>query len=425
MNEAMSLHVEGRHAESEALYRRIIAEHPDLPDPRHYLGFLLLQTGRLDESLGLIVESLDLDDSRAEWHFNHGIVLARLGRNEEAILAFVNSLKLSSGNYFCWTNLGSLLEKAGEPGKAEEAYIAATRLDPECPDAYYLLSTLLCLQERFREAKYFSCLGFIADPAKDKSRIRLGIAYHETGRAEDAVATMENWLKEEPENPVPAHMITAFTGAEPPERCSSRYVEATFDRFAPRFDATLASLKYAGPELLEKELRRLDFAKKSLHVLDLGCGTGLNGACLKPLSLTLTGIDISRAMLDKAEERSCYDQLFKSEICEFLGDARNGFELITCMDALIYFGNLVPVFSGVLANLKSGGMFIFTTEKFDVGGGKGYDLDITGRYRHGEKYLSDLLADTGFTTISMADVVIRHESGNPVKGQLFTVQKPG
>ena len=419
MDQAMRLHLAGRHAESEALYRQIA---PDSAKAKHYLGFLLQQTGRMEEALELIEASLLQDNSHSEWHYNHGIVLDKLGRCNEAIAAFEHSLKLAPDNYFCKTSLGALFEKTGEIDRAEHLYREASQLDPHCPDAHYLLASLLVAQGRFLEARYFNSLGLIADPARDKSKIKLGIAYCEVGEKDWAIALMENWLLEEPGNPVASHMLAAFRG-DAPERCSERYVEAAFDKFAAQFDSILSRLEYAGPRLLREELQRTGFAQHSLKALDLGCGTGLNGQILKSVSHTLTGVDISRAMLDAAEKTQCYDFLFKSEICAFLDESRDRFDLITCMDTLIYFGNLGPVFSKIHARLAPGGQFVFTTEKLAPDSGEKYELGITGRYRHSEDYVARLLEEAGFEPPFAKNAAIRKESGQPVEGRLYSARK--
>ena len=419
MDQAMRLHLAGRHAESEALYRQIA---PDSAKAKHYLGFLLQQTGRLEEALELIEASLLHDNSHSEWHYNHGIVLDRLGRCDEATAAFEHSLKLAPDNYFCKTSLGALLEKTGEIDRAEQLYREASQLDPHCPDAHYLLASLLVAQGRFLEARHSNSLGLIADPVRDKSKIKLGIAYCEVGEKDRAIALMENWLLEEPGNPLAIHMLAAFRG-DAPERCSERYVEAAFDKFAAQFDSVLTRLDYAGPRLLREELQRLRFAPNSLKVLDLGCGTGLNGQILESVSLSLTGVDISQAMLDAAQNTQYYDFLFKSEISAFLDESRDRFDLITCMDTLIYFGNLGPVFSKIHARLAPGGQFVFTTEKLAPDSGKKYELGITGRYRHSEDYVARLLEEAGFEPPFTGNAAIRKESGQPVEGQLFSARK--
>lgn len=419
LDQAMQLHLEGRYLESEALYRQIVKEHPDSAKTLHCLGFLLQQTGRLEESLDLIEQSLAIDDAHAEWHYNHGIVLDKLGRGVDASEAFSRSLKLNPSNYFCWTNLGAVLEKNGSSDLAEQAYREAAMRDPHCKDAYYLLASLLASQGRFDEARYFNCRGIIADPVERKSRTKLGLAHCEIGQKEEAICLMESWLEEEPGNPVPLHMIAAFRGLDAPERCPDRYIEATFDTFAKDFDSVLSRLNYSGPRLLEEEIARLDFREESLHVLDLGCGTGLSGPVLKPVSRTLTGVDLSGAMLDKAREKQCHDALIKAEICEFLDRESMEFDLVACIDTLIYFGDLEAVFSKVHARLKPGGSFIFTTEA----GACGFALDITGRYRHARDYVAALLERAGFSMLHVRDAPIRLENARPVPGHLFSARK--
>ena len=421
LDQAMRLHLEGRYAESEALYRQLIIEHPDSAKIMHCLSFLFQQTGRLEEALALIERSLLIDDAHAEWHYNHGIVLDRLARGADAAKAFSRSLELNRNNYFCWTNLGSVLEKNGTPDLAEQAYREAAMLNPQCMDAYYLLASLLASQGRFEEAKHFNCKGIVVDPSENQSKIKLGLALCETGRQEDAISLMQSWCDAEPGNPVAPHMLAAFRGMGSPERCADQYVEATFDNFAHDFDTVLARLNYAGPQLLEEEVGHLNFQKSSLNILDLGCGTGLNGLVLKPLSITLTGVDLSRAMLDKAKEKNCYDFLCKSEICAYLDQEGPRFDLISCIDTLIYFGDLEAVFRKVHDRLKPGGSFVFTTET----GEKDFILDITGRYRHEESYVSRLLESAGFTLLRIKNAAIRLENAHPVAGQLFSAKRAG
>ena len=150
----------------------------------------------------------------------------------------------------------------------------------------------------------------------------------------------------------------------------------------------------------------------------------MNGASLRSVAHKLTGVDLSQEMLNKAKEKNHYDYLCKSEICEFLDHANGQFDLITCIDTLIYFGNLLPIFSKIYMNLKPNGWFIFTTEKLDPDCyTKDYSLDVTGRYSHLESYIARLLVQTGFQSPKIFDVIIRQEFGHPETGLLVRIQK--
>jgi predicted TPR repeat methyltransferase len=433
---AIRHHLAQQYDEAEVLYRRIIERQPTQAAPKHWLGFMLQQRDRLEEAHALIEESLRLDSSNAGWHFNFGILLARMERAEQAAQSFLNAIALDPRSYFSWTNLGSLYEKAGDTDKAEKSYLLATQLDPDCPDAYYLLSALYVEQARFPEAKRFHCLGFIAGPVADKSRIKLSMAYRELGRADEAMVLIDAWLMEEPDHPEAQHLAIAYKGLPPPQRCSDAYVESTYDGFAASFESTLSKLKYAGPQALADELQAAGFSNAAFDTLDLGCGTGLNGAHLKAVSSILTGVDLSRRMLDQASLKASYDRLVKAEICAFLAESTQQYDLITCMDALIYFGVLDQFVQLAARNLKPGGWLILTTEKLiadsntdEKNGSRNdhpdYRLNISGRYSHSEASLRNLLSVNGFALQTPRDLIIRMEAGMPIPGQIMRAQKLG
>ena len=171
----------------------------------------------------------------------------------------------------------------------------------------------------------------------------LGQALYELGRVDDAISLFENWLAEEPDNPVATHLLAAYQGQQVPARCSSQYIEQTFDAFANSFESVLGRLKYCGPQLVQDHLAALDLPASSLNVLDLGCGTGMVGEVIKPYARELVGVDLSQAMLDRSAAKQLYRQLHKSDITEFLLGIRDHYDLITCMDTFVYLGRLDEV----------------------------------------------------------------------------------
>src|ERR1035437_256064 len=162
---ALRKHPDGDLVAAEALYREIILADPIEPQAKHYLGFLLQQTDRLTEAFEQLTSAIALDDRHAEWHFNLGIVLSRQGLVTAAIDAFSCAVAIDPDKYFYWTNLGASFELNQEWIRAEQCYKAATNIDPNCPDAFYLLSALCLKLERFPEARYFNYSGIIAAPA--------------------------------------------------------------------------------------------------------------------------------------------------------------------------------------------------------------------------------------------------------------------
>lgn len=429
LDAAMRLHLAGRFEDAEGVYRSIIVTHPHQAAPRQWLGFLLQQGGRLDEAAGWMISALALDDTRADWHYNFGILLSLQNKPADAVQAFLNAIALDPQNYFYWTSLGSMYEKTDVADKSEQSYLRASKLDPDCPDAWYLLSALCVEQRRYPDAKRFHCLGFIAGPAGDKSRIKLAMAYHELGRVAEAIQLIDDWLAEQPDDPEALHLAVAYKGLTPPHRCPDDYVEQSFDNFASSFESTLLKLRYSGPQALSETLQGPAFSGVAFDTLDLGCGTGLNGASLKAVSARLTGVDLSQGMLDLAQQKSLYDDLVKSEISAFLACSPQRYDLIVCIDTLIYFGALDQLVQSIAHALKPGGWFIATTETLIPGtlgvreGASGSHLNLSGRYSHTSSYLRQLLQRNGFHDLNFRDLTIRMEAGMPIPGQIIRARK--
>lgn len=416
-------HLDSDFTAAEQLYREILFETPDDAEARHYLGFLLQQTDRHAAAVEQLSAAIALDDSHADWHFNLGIAYLKLALSDAAIEAFTGAIAMDPGQYFYWTNLGVAFEAAREDERAEQCYTAATKIDPNCPDAYNLLAVMYLAQERFAEARHCHYRGIVAAPDKVKSRIILGHAYYELGQIAEAIAVYNDWLLAEPGNPVAMHLLTAYCGKSAPEQCSRQYIEQSFDAFAGDFDQILEKLKYCGPHLAEAYLAGMSPAAASLNVLDLGCGTGLTGASIKTYADRLTGVDLSQAMLDRAAARQIYQQLHKADITDFLTTACDRYDLVTCMDTLIYFGRLDTVFRLIQLCLEANGLLIFSTEKLTAANASGYQLNISGRYSHHQDYLTAALTDAGFRIEQLQDVPIRTELGHAIAGQFVCARR--
>ncbi|ADE10820.1 tetratricopeptide repeat protein [Sideroxydans lithotrophicus] len=421
---AQRKHLDGDLESAEALYREIIQADPGNAQAMHYLGYLLQQTDRLAEAHEQLAAAIALDDRHSEWHFNLGIVLSKQGQAAAAAEAFSKAVVIDPGKYFYWTNLGAACESNQEWVIAEQCYQAAIDIDPDCPDAFFLMSALCLKLERFQEAQHFNYRGIVVSPAGSKPKVVVGQALYELGRVDDAIALLEDWLVEEPGNPVATHLLAAYRGRQIPAQCSNPYVEQTFDEFANSFENVLGRLKYCGPQLVQDFVAGLDIPAASLSALDLGCGTGLIGEVLKPYARELVGVDLSQAMLDRAAAKRIYRQVHKTDITEFLHAGRERYDLIACMDTFIYLGRLEEVAELLYQNLVPGGLLIFSTEKLSNSSGQDYRLNISGRYSHHQDYLDRILRDAGFAMKQIRDMAIRTESGCPIEGQFVCVSRP-
>jgi predicted TPR repeat methyltransferase len=421
---AMQLHRAGQLEEGETVYRRILEVAPDHPDALHFLGVLSHQRGRSDAAIELIEKSISLDPSHPDRYNNLGNVLVELGRLPEATRAYDKAIALQPGHADAYNNLGAVLKAQGRFDEAAAAYQTAIDLDPQHVNAYNNFGNLLSSRGMVKEALAYYCKAITVAPTNAQSRKLLGIAYYTIGQTDEAARVFSDWLRDEPDNPIAQHMFAACSGDSVPARASDAYIEATFDSFAGSFDEKLGHLAYRAPQLIAQALAKAcDPPAKSLAVLDAGCGTGLCGPLIAPYVCRLTGVDLSAAMLAKAQGRGVYDQLVKAELTAYLEERREAFDVIVSADTLVYFGPLEPVVFAASRALRSRGVLIFTVEQADDKVAGGYRINPHGRYSHSRAYVSRAMDGAGLAIQAMESAVLRKEGGDPVAGLVVTGRK--
>lgn len=183
----------------------------------------------------------------------------------------------------------------------------------------------------------------------------------------------------------------------------------------------MAHLENVLPEVVRPSASTLD-------VLDVGCGTGLGAALLKPHARRLVGVDLSPKMLAKAGALALYDELATAELTAYLGACSAEFDLLFAADTLVYFGRLDEVFANAFAALRPGGCLAFTVERLpdatDSGATPGFVLTATGRYQQSESYLREALASAGFSAAHIIETQLRMEQEAPVIGLVVVAAKP-
>jgi tetratricopeptide (TPR) repeat protein len=186
LNQAVSLHREGRLAEAEPLYRQVLAQAPPNFQLQYRLALLLFQQQRPVDALAAIMAALAINPEAVEALVLKGVLLAATGRKQEALASLDRALALKPDftdavyhraltltqldrpfeavadfdrlaaqapqSAEIWANRGVALQQLGRLSDALDSYDQALTLTPEHAQAWLNRGTALQMQGRFEQA---------------------------------------------------------------------------------------------------------------------------------------------------------------------------------------------------------------------------------------------------------------------------------
>ena len=111
---------------------------------------------------------------------------------------------------------------------------------------------------------------------------------------------------------------------------SSSKLNKHYKNWANLYDTDMSSWGYAYPLQLNKILTNKLKLKKTIKILDAGCGTGYVAEVLSKLNYkNITGIDFSEEMLAIARSKKIYKKLMCQSLNEKIELRSKQFELLT------------------------------------------------------------------------------------------------
>jgi Flp pilus assembly protein TadD len=195
--QGQQLHVAGRLAEAEQIYRQIIVAAPRHADALHALGALALQAGRPDAADTLLSQAIGLKPAAA-FYLTRANTLLALNRPEEAAQTCRSVLRTQRNNAEALQVLGHALSDSGQADAAIEAYRNALQLKPLLPDIRNNLGTALRQANRLEEAEQ----ELRKAPPDAGALVNLSSVQKERGAFADAEATLRQALAMAPGDPV-------------------------------------------------------------------------------------------------------------------------------------------------------------------------------------------------------------------------------
>jgi predicted TPR repeat methyltransferase len=367
------------------------------------------------------LQALAHDANLIDARFGLGVTYFRSARYGDAARELQAVVSAGAADAAVGLLLGKSLYMVGQFSGSAEAFGLASRSMPlqgdslRCYARARTYAMMIAGKTGDALADYPAHAGAEAEPIDVVIRDGFGLlsAY---GHRTAAIHLGELLIAAKPGDAVQRHLNDAVAGRAV-DHVPPAYVAAHFDAFAEGFDDKLVNvLGYRVPERMAALVQR--HCASFDHALDLGCGTGLAGAHLRPLAGKLSGVDLSARMLEQAERRRIYDTLTHAEALAHLGAHPVEFDLVFAADTLIYFGKLDAIMSAVAQALSSGGIFAASVESTS----NGFALLPSGRFAHADDYVARC-AYPHFELLEREAVDIRLEANAPAKGALYVWQR--
>lgn len=343
------------------------------------------------------------------------LLLARNNQFAEAIQTAEKVHKLEPNNLVVLAGAIDVARMAGHLEMSVRLLRHGLARVPNDPQLTQLLATDLHAMKQHAEA--LEAWNQLVSAFPDNAAVRLGrlhtlLAMHSTAAAQEDAARL---LALEPDNEVYRFFSEVAQGRTPKTQPPA-ISQGIFDDIAARFDQHLVrTLRYQLPKQVADKLLQMRPDRK-FNVLDLGCGTGLLGACLGRLQGALVGVDVSLKMLEQAAQHKLYDKFHTVSVHDALDATPEAlYEVIAALDVFIYAGDVTKAIPDAHRILVPGGTFVAS---FETATEAGPDLVLlsSGRYAHKRSDVERICLEAGFESISVEETVLRLENNEPIQG---------
>lgn len=413
-------HSEGRLAEAEKGYLKVLKKKAAWGQVLNALGTVYLDRAKLDKAKLIFEKASKLRPPNLSACYN----LARImqGENDHvgAVTIYKKILEEQPEYGEVWNNLALAYKETGNLNEVIDCLQKAVKYSPEMAEAWNNLGVAQDELGQVTESTKSYQKAIELRPNYMSAHFNLGTSLHKLKKFPEATVHFSNVLDSEPDHESARFMLQSIgVISETAAAVPADHVRRIFDQCAKSFEKVLVEeLEYKTPELLFNLLR--PYISSDINVLDLGCGTGLGASLYRPYSKKLIGVDVSPKMLKEAAAKEIYDQLEEFDILKEWPFS-NKFDLIYSSDVFVYLGKLEKILESISSNLLAGGILAFSVERLDDEMGN-YRLFPSGRYSHSQTYIEDCLNTYGLEPVETSSCALRKESGNQVIGILVVAR---
>ena len=418
VNSIMSLHNVGKYEDAFVKCKILFVKYPNSPLLYNVLGAINIGKSDFTNAIYCYLNAIKIKPNYAQAFNNLAVLLKKLGEINFAILSYVTALNLKPDYIQAYNNIGLIYFETNEIQKSKFFFDKAFKIDSNNEITNFNLGNIYYIQKKLCKAEFHFKKAIKVNSTYIEAYYNLGILYHNQEKIELAKKCYEETLKLDPSFCEAEHILNSLSG-KTTKSAPKKYVENLFDNYAANFEKSLVkNLKYKTPKII-KEMIIDDNMVNLGSVLDLGCGTGLIGFELKPFSKNIDGVDLSKFMLEKANNKKIYNNLFHNDIESFLTTSNIEYDYFIAADVFVYIGNLSKIFKLIKERNKQNGKLIFSTEHTNR---KGYFINKKGRYCHSIDYIKSLCKKFDYKLLIFRKVPLRKDDAKDVGGGVYLLQ---
>jgi tetratricopeptide (TPR) repeat protein len=235
LQDALSLHQQGRLREAEKLYIRALKAAPENFDALHLLGLIKAQNGQMGEAYRLMSAALTINPNVPDLLINFANVLHGLKRDDEALASIDKALAIRPGDPDALLDRGNALNALNRPNEALPCFDALLARNPGHRDALVNRGVARAALGHHDKALADFDAALARAPRDVEALYNRGTALIELGRNAEALLAFDHVLAASPEHP------RAWTNRGRALQALNRHEEAI-----DSFDKTLAIDKTNG-----------------------------------------------------------------------------------------------------------------------------------------------------------------------------------
>lgn len=361
---------------------------------------------------------LQFDTDHAESYAQLALIYLQQDNDEKGLSLLEKAFTLQPDLEALDHNLACVYLHKRKYEKALKHWLRYLQQDPKA--THYNIGVCYLYMGRYKEALDHFQHMLSVYPNHHATLVNLGACALQQNHRDQAIRYYQQAYDLQPQDEI-AYLLAALTNKDEYASAPISYVTDLFNQYAHNYDSHLTNvLSYRVPHaIFQLVTRTINPRSKYLYTVDIGCGTGLCGELLSPVSRKLVGIDIADNMLDKAREKNIYDILIHKALPEGLHDFRD-VDLIVAGDFFPYVGDLDAIFNAISHALRAGGHVAFTTEKSLS---DGFELQENARFMHSFQYVSEVLLRNGFTLVAYENTQLRTHQRDYVEGLCYVASK--